>query len=132
MPVFAASTTISTTNTLQQTVSGTAGDTRTVTSAGKVSTTSDPAVKVTSGTATTLIVNSGTIETTNTGGAGPRAIRLVTPGTEFHLTITNNQGAVIQANGDAIQAQGDVAIGAVSIVNSGTIKPNGTGPNDNG
>lgn len=132
LPAFAASVTISTTNTAQQTVNGTAGDTLTVTSSGKVSTTADPAVKVTSGTTTTAITNSGTVETVNAGGAGPRAIRLVTPGSEFHLTITNNQAAVIQAHGDAIQAQGDIAVGSVSIINSGTIQSTGTGPNDNG
>jgi hypothetical protein len=68
----------------------------------------------------------------NTGGAGPRTIRLATPGTEYHLTITNNVGAVIQAHGDAIQAQGDISVGSVSIINSGTIRSTGTGPNDNG
>lgn len=130
-PASAATVTISTTNTSQQTVN--AGDSFTVTSTGKVSANADPAMKITSGAAASTITNSGTIESVASGAA--RGIRFVSPGTQFNVTIINNAGAFIQAPGDAIQTQQNISSSGVNtstvlIDNAGTIRSTGLGANN--
>ncbi|HTB79926.1 MAG TPA: hypothetical protein VK717_03465 [Opitutaceae bacterium] len=110
-PVFAAGFTITGNSTSAQTLSSGTG---TVTATGvlAVGGTAD-AVKV---TGTSSIVNSGVIEQTANGGG--RAIRDNTGG--LTLTITNNAGALIQAqDSDAIQM--NKANSNVTLDNFGTI-----------
>lgn len=120
----AADTTISTSTTSAQAV--TAGNNLIVTPSGSVSPSSNPAVSVTGGATSSSIANSGTIQST---GTGARAIRFVTS-TTANVTITNNAGALIQSQSDALQSNINIATGAVRIDNSGTIQAIGTGSNN--
>lgn len=124
LPALAADTTISTTTTTARTVN--AGDNLTVTSSGSVSPSSNPAVSVVGGGTASTITNSGTVESTGTGN---RAIRFVTS-TTANVTITNNAGATIQSQGDAIQSNVNISSGSVTIDNYGTIQSTGTGSNN--
>jgi len=104
----------------------TAGNNLIVTPSGSVSPSSNPAVSVTGGATSSSIINSGTIQST---GTGARAIRFVTS-TTANVTITNNAGALIQSQSDALQSNINIATGAVRIDNSGTIQAIGTGSNN--
>lgn len=104
----------------------TAGNNLIVTPSGSVSPSSNPAVSVTGGATSSSIINSGTIQST---GTGARAIRFVTS-TTANVTITNNAGALIQSQSDALQSNISIATGAVRIDNSGTIQAIGTGSNN--
>ncbi|KQZ01845.1 hypothetical protein ASD45_14040 [Pseudolabrys sp. Root1462] len=81
---------------------------------------------MTGGATSSSIANSGTIQST---GTGARAIRFVTS-TTANVTITNNAGALIQSQSDALQSNINIATGAVRIDNSGTIQAIGTGSNN--
>lgn len=123
-PLPALATDITTTVTTQQSLP--AGGTLNVTGTGAVVTTSNPAVNIVGGATASTLTNSGNIQST---GTGARAIRFITS-TTANVTITNNAGAFIQSQSDALQSNVNISSGTVTINNYGTIQATGTGANN--
>jgi outer membrane autotransporter protein len=137
MPVFAASTTISTTTTPTTTtnLNASTSDSLTVTSSGSISSTASPAVNpavsltVNNAANTVSVTNSGLIEATATGARG---IRFVNSGgiLNANITVTNNVGGIIQSQSDAVQSNPAFTAGTILIDNAGIIRSTGLGANN--
>lgn len=98
----------------------TAADTDTVTlGEGSTLSVNNTAIRWDSPSTDLQITNNGTIESTETGG---RAINAGGSATSPRvLTLTNNAGAVISAQNDAIRINTDITSGSVTLINAGTI-----------
>ncbi|MFZ3483198.1 autotransporter outer membrane beta-barrel domain-containing protein [Sphingomonas sp. 3-13AW] len=100
----------------QVTVGGT--DTVTVAPGGTLSV-RDTAIRWGSASTDLRITNSGTIESTASGG---RAIDAGGSATEPRvITLTNGEGAVITSENDAVRINVDITAGSVTLSNAGTI-----------
>ncbi|HEY8064538.1 MAG TPA: autotransporter domain-containing protein [Methylosinus sp.] len=108
----------------QKTFGGT--DKVTVGAGGRLTSTANPTLNQTSASTGVLIDNFGTIEST---GTGARAIRF-NSGTTMSFTLTNEAGATIQSQNDALQVGTAVASGTIVVNNSGLIQATGTGSNN--
>lgn len=104
------------TSATQVTVGG--ADTVTVGTGGTLSV-SDTAIRWNSSSTDLRITNSGTIESTASGG---RAINAGGSATEPRvITLTNGEGALITSENDAIRINTDITSGSVTLTNAGTI-----------
>ena len=108
----------------QKTFGGT--DKVTVSAGGKLTSSSNPTLNQTSTSTGVLIDNFGTIELT---GTGARAIRF-NSGTAMSFTLTNEAGATIQSQNDALQIGTAVKSGTIIVNNYGLIQATGTGSNN--
>jgi hypothetical protein len=117
-------TTVSTTRTSQLSMSGT--DALNITATGNFTGSSNPQVTVGATTGAGITIdNYGTLSTTNTGG---RAIRFTNASTSFH--ITNEAGATITSQNDAINVQQALTAGTLLVDNYGSIKSTGVNANN--
>lgn len=124
---MAANTTITSGNTGgAATLGGT--DTLTVQANGLLTTTTNPAVTVGTGTGMT-INNSGTIQ--STGGSASRAIRLTGSANSAHVvTINNFASGIIQTDGDVLQNNNSYPTGPIIVNNYGLMQSTGANPNN--
>lgn len=103
-------------------------DTLTIQGNGLLTTTSNPAVTVGTGTGM-VITNAGTIQ--STGGNASRAIRLTgSAGSQHAITINNLATGIIQTDGDVIQGNNSYPTGPIVLNNYGLIQSTGSDPNN--
>jgi len=125
-PAYATDITVSTTDTTAKTLTGI--DTLTITSAGALQPSTNPAVTVDNKATNVTVTNSGMLQTTNPSAA--RAIRFSnSKDSTLSFTINNNANATIQSSGDTINVNNNIANGTIVLNNSGMIQS--TGVNDN-
>ncbi|BBU62233.1 hypothetical protein MSC49_21680 [Methylosinus sp. C49] len=98
----------------------------TVGAGGKLTSSANPTLNQTSTSTGVAIDNFGTIEST---GTGTRAIRF-NSGTAMSFTLTNEAGATIQSQNDALQIGTAVKSGTITVNNYGLIQATGTGSNN--
>ncbi|OAI25527.1 hypothetical protein A1351_16515 [Methylosinus sp. R-45379] len=108
----------------QKTFGGT--DKITVGAGGKLTSSANPTLNQTSTSTGVSVDNFGTIEST---GTGTRAIRF-NSGTAMSFTLTNEAGATIQSQNDALQVGTAVTSGTITVNNYGLIQATGTGSNN--